>query len=138
MMRLCKCFSHASKMPTITYNQANNVIIKTATILNIIHNIFLRDTSIICIILVLVLLEKVDDFNHRDLVSHYGISVSQMSHSVCRNHNLILSSFMDCHRICNKSNTCHMWSKNCLPSRSNKVHPRFLVGFVLLSLWVSV
>jgi len=29
-----------SKMPTLTYNRANNVILKNAFILNIMHNIF--------------------------------------------------------------------------------------------------
>ena len=48
MMRSCKCFSHLSKMPTLT----NSLIIKNAIILNIMHNIFnLRDTEVvICII----------------------------------------------------------------------------------------
>ena len=29
---------------------------------------------------------------------------------------------------------CHQWSRNCLPFRSTCVHPRFLVGFMLLDL----
>jgi hypothetical protein len=45
MMPSCTCFPHVSKMPTLTYNRANSVIIKNAIILNIIQNIFkLRDT----------------------------------------------------------------------------------------------
>jgi hypothetical protein len=38
MMRHCKYFPHVSKMPTLTYNRANNIIIKNAIILNILHN----------------------------------------------------------------------------------------------------
>ena len=37
------------------------------------------------------------------LVNRYRVSVSQMT--ICRNHNPILSSFVTCHRVCNKSNT---------------------------------
>ena len=33
------CFPHVSKMSTFTFNRANNVIIKNAIILNIIHNV---------------------------------------------------------------------------------------------------
>ena len=37
-----------SKMPTLTYNRANYVIIKNSITLNIIHNIFnLRDTEVV-------------------------------------------------------------------------------------------
>jgi hypothetical protein len=44
MMRSCMCFPYVSKLPNLTYNRANIVIIKNAIILNIIHNIFnLRD-----------------------------------------------------------------------------------------------
>ena len=32
----------------------------------------------------------------------------------------------------------HLWSRNCLPFRSTRVHPRFLVEFVLLDLWFYV
>jgi hypothetical protein len=38
MMRHCKYFPHVSKMPTLTYNRANNIIIKNTIILNILHN----------------------------------------------------------------------------------------------------
>jgi hypothetical protein len=42
----------------------NRVIIETATILNIIHNIFnLRDTEVV-ICIILVLLKRADDLNH--------------------------------------------------------------------------
>ena len=59
MMPSCTCFPHVSKMPTLTYNRANSVIIKNA----IIQNIFkLRDTEfVICIILVL---KRADVLNH--------------------------------------------------------------------------
>jgi hypothetical protein len=47
MMRSCKGFPHVSKMPTLTYNQTNSVIIKIALILNSIHNIFnICDTEV--------------------------------------------------------------------------------------------
>ena len=54
MMWSCKCFPHASKMPTLTYNWAERVIIENALILKIMHKIFnLRDTEVVkCIILV--------------------------------------------------------------------------------------
>ena len=42
MMRQCKYFPHVSKMPTLTYNRANNIIIKNAIILSILHNIILK------------------------------------------------------------------------------------------------
>jgi len=35
MMQTCKCFPRVSKMPTFTYYEMNSVIIKNATILNI-------------------------------------------------------------------------------------------------------
>jgi len=51
-------------MTTTTYNRANNVIIKNAIILNIIHNIFyVRDTEVV-ICIVLVLLKRVDGLNY--------------------------------------------------------------------------
>ena len=40
MRRICKWYTHMSKIPTFTYNRANNVIPKNAFILNIMHNIF--------------------------------------------------------------------------------------------------
>jgi hypothetical protein len=48
-------------------------------------------------------------------------------------YNIVLSSFMTYHRVCNKSNTmvCHMWSRNCLPCPSTWVHPLFLVREIL-------
>ena len=56
--------SIVSKMPTLTYNQANSVITKNAIILNIIHNIFnLRDTEIVVCILI-ILLKKADDLSN--------------------------------------------------------------------------
>jgi len=63
-MRLSKCFPHVSKISTLTYNPANNVIIRNAIILNIIHIMLnLRDTEVtICIIL--VLLNRTDGLNH--------------------------------------------------------------------------
>jgi hypothetical protein len=47
IMRSCKCISHMSNIPTLTYNRANNVILKS-----MMHDIFnLRVTEIvICII----------------------------------------------------------------------------------------
>ena len=48
MMQPCvrKLFTNVSEMSPLTYNRANNVIIKNAIIWNIIHNIFnLRDTD---------------------------------------------------------------------------------------------
>ena len=60
---LCKCFPRASTMTTLTYNQVDSIIIKTAMILNIIHNMLnLRDTEVtICIIL--VVLKRADVLN---------------------------------------------------------------------------
>jgi hypothetical protein len=47
IMRSCECFPHVIKIPTLTYNQTNSVIIKNDIILNIIHNIFNpRDTEV--------------------------------------------------------------------------------------------
>jgi hypothetical protein len=40
MMWSCKCFPYVNKMPTLTYNWGNSVIIKNTIILNIIYNIF--------------------------------------------------------------------------------------------------
>ena len=41
-------------------------------------------------------------YRHLDQVFRYGISMSQMT--ICRNHNpILLSPFMTCHRILNKS-----------------------------------
>ena len=37
-----------------------------------------------------------------------------------------------CQSLCNANK--QMWSRNCLPLRSTRVHPRFLVVFVLLDL----
>ena len=56
MMWSFKYFVYVSKMPSLTYNRANSVIIKNVIMLNIIHNIFnLLDTEVvICIILVLL------------------------------------------------------------------------------------
>ena len=57
--------------------------------------------------------------------------------SVCRNYNLVLSSFMTYHRLCNKS---HTTDAACgigivyLSVRNTCVHPRCLVRFVLLNL----
>jgi hypothetical protein len=45
------------------------------------------------------------------------------------NNNPVISSFIICHRVCNKSNGCHTRSMNCLPCRSTCVCSRFL--FVL-------
>ena len=46
---------------------------------------------------------------NQDLVNHYGVSScvrnEPMVCSVCRNDNPVLSSFMTCHMVCNKSNT---------------------------------
>ena len=56
--------------------------------------------------------------------------------SECRNHNLVLSSFMTCHLICNKSNmtgaTCGAGNAN--PSGA----PEFVVVFILIDLQFSV
>jgi hypothetical protein len=38
-----KCFPHVSKMPILTYNRTNSVIIKKAIILNIISTMFLLE-----------------------------------------------------------------------------------------------
>jgi hypothetical protein len=56
MMQLCKWFPHVIKMPSLTLNWANSIIIKSAIILNIMRNVFyLRDMEVvICIILVLL------------------------------------------------------------------------------------
>ena len=54
MMQSClKYFPCVSKMPTLTYNKANRILIKNAIILNIIHKIFnIRDKDVvICILL---------------------------------------------------------------------------------------
>jgi len=56
-------------------------------------------------------LRKVND-SHDDLVNHYRISVSQMTMDIKVSFVVIkirsFSSFMTCHRVCNKSNTnCH-------------------------------
>jgi len=47
------------------------------------------------------------DLHHRDLVKHYGVSVSHdhVICSICRNHNPVLSSFMIYYRLFNRSNT---------------------------------
>jgi hypothetical protein len=56
MLPPCKCFPHVSKMSTLTYNQANKVVIKNALILNIIHYIFnLRDTEVVTSIISVLL-----------------------------------------------------------------------------------
>jgi len=48
MVPSCKCFSNMSKIPSLTYNRANSIIIKNAIILKIIN---LLDTDVvICII----------------------------------------------------------------------------------------
>jgi hypothetical protein len=53
--------------------------------------------------------------------------------STCRKHILVRSSFTTYHRICNQFNTTSATSRaeTAYPSG---VHPRFLVGFVLLDL----
>jgi hypothetical protein len=52
MMRSCKYFPCVSKMPTLTYNKANRILIKNAIILNIIHKIFnIRDKDVVICIL---------------------------------------------------------------------------------------
>ena len=60
----CKCFPHASKMPTLTYNWAERVIIENALILKIMHKIFNHcDTEVVkCIIL--VRLKRDNGLNH--------------------------------------------------------------------------
>jgi len=50
------------------------------------------------------------------------------------NHKPVLSSFMTYHRVCNKSNTT---GATCLSFRSTWVHPRFLVGCMVLDLFVE-
>ena len=42
-----RCFQHVSKMPTLTYNPENSVIINYITILNIVHNIVNQKLSYI-------------------------------------------------------------------------------------------
>jgi hypothetical protein len=37
-----------------------------------------------------------------------------------------------------KFTKCYLWSRNWLPSLSTRVHPQFLVGFMLLDLLFSV
>jgi hypothetical protein len=55
--------------------------------------------------------------------------------SVCRNHNLVLSSFMTYFRVCNKSNAMGATNEAGLVTLPyTRVHLRFLVGFVLLDL----
>jgi hypothetical protein len=51
-----KCFSRVTKMPIVTHNRENSVVINKALILIIIHNrLTLRDAVVdICIILVLL------------------------------------------------------------------------------------
>jgi len=47
-MRSCTCFPHVCKIPTLTYNRENSIIIENAIILNMIHNIFnLLDTEVL-------------------------------------------------------------------------------------------
>ena len=58
-----KSYGHVNKMPSLTYNQANIVIIKNAMILNIMHDIInIRGTEVV-ICIMLVLLKRADDFN---------------------------------------------------------------------------
>jgi hypothetical protein len=46
MMRSCRCFPHASKMPTLTYNRVYIVIIQNAMIFNIIHSTYSNVSSV--------------------------------------------------------------------------------------------
>jgi hypothetical protein len=52
---------------------------------------------------------------HLDLVDRYGIYVPQVTTDMFHG--------------------CYLWSRKCLPFRSTRVHPRFVVGFVLLNRW---
>ena len=66
LMRSCKFNKkkETKKKRKPQTNRLNSVIIETATILNIIHNIFnLRDTEVV-ICIILVLLKRADDLNH--------------------------------------------------------------------------
>jgi hypothetical protein len=46
-MRLCKLFTHVSKMAILTYKRANSVTVNNVMILNITHNVFnLDDTEV--------------------------------------------------------------------------------------------
>ena len=62
-MGSCKCFPHVSKIPTLTYNRTNNVIIQNAIILNIMHNIFDFRGTEFAIYMILVLLKRADGLN---------------------------------------------------------------------------
>ena len=59
MMWSCKCFPHASKMPNLTYNQANRLLERTLLYwkLYIIYSIFLIQNFS-------VLLKRTDDLNY--------------------------------------------------------------------------
>ena len=51
MRRSCTCFLHVRRIPILTYNWTNSIIIKNIIILNIIHNIFKCIMSSILVIL---------------------------------------------------------------------------------------
>ena len=50
---------------------------------------------------------------------------------ICRNNNPVLSLFITYHWVCNESNICHIFSRNCLPFRRP-------YGLVLLGLYFSL
>ena len=64
MMQSCKCFPHVGKMPTLSYNRKNKVIIKKTIILNILHNIFNHRDIEVVVCIIFVLLKRANGLNH--------------------------------------------------------------------------
>ena len=73
--------------------------------------------------------------HHHDLVDRYGISVSQMTMYMFHVNTPVLSSFMTCHRICNRlTRRVPQVEQEMLIFRDYLSSTRFLVGFVLHTL----
>ena len=113
MLTSCKCFPLVRKMPTVTYNWANNVIINNVIILNIIHNIFnRRDTEV-------VMYNTKETQSTQIRLIKCGINTYYQIHTTVPSYSftiLVLELFRRCvvffflhfmnyHRVCNQINT---------------------------------
>jgi hypothetical protein len=81
-MRSCMRFPCVSKMSTLTYNQANSVIINNVIISNFVHNIFnFCDTEVV-ICIKLVLLKKTDGIYWEHVNGDIEMCFSALGHRV--------------------------------------------------------
>ena len=71
---------------------------------------------------------------HLNLVNRYGIYMSQMTRSVCRNHYPVFQSLMTYQRICNRVTQRLAIGKKCLPFQSTWIDSDFSGVCVVWSL----